>query len=752
LVLTVFGMVLTTSVHAQPFGLPGPRVANTSLLIDELPGDTPDTMQLVRMFPRVGFAEAVHVAEAPGQPGHLYVVEKAGRIHRFPKTADPAPGEVQLFLNISTSVATASEQGLLSMAFDPDYATNGRFYVYYSWNGGSPSISRIARFTNNNPAGMPTAAMVQQPLLEFAQPFSNHNGGWVGFGLDGMLYISSGDGGSANDPQNNGQNLNTLLGKILRIDVRGTPDPGLAYRIPPANPFLGVPNTRAEIWAYGLRNPWRMGFDMIEGHLFAGDVGQNTLEEIDVIERGRNYGWRRMEGTLCFNPSTNCNPGNLTLPIAEYGRTVGQSITGGSVYYGGAVPDLYGMYIYADFITKRVFGLRYKPGTANPVEGPFALVASSPGVANISSISSDSTGELYFTDYRTSGGGLWVLRPAQPSGGGSFPTRLSTIPALLSAGRGQDQVAQGIYPYRPSAQLWSDGAEKERYMALPGLAQVTYTAADAWGFPNKSVLIKNFLLPLDLRDPLGSLKRIETRLMYKLNDVWYGFSYEWEEDGNDARLLTTSRSRSFTVIGEDGEPFGYNWYYPSRTDCGVCHTAAAGDVLGITTAQLNGDFGYPSSGVTDNQLRSLANIALFTSPLPGAPSTLPKMPNPHDTTQPLNSRARAYLAANCSMCHRPAGGTTASLDLRWERPNGAMIAFGVAPVGGSFGLDDPLLLAAGEAGRSLIPHRMSLRSPQAGQMPPLGTSRADTSAVRLMNHWLETLQATEASSSLLHVR
>lgn len=379
--------------------------------------DSPGAMRLERAFPQLAFSFPVLMVEAPEPAPRMFVVEKRGTIRVFPKVPDPAPDEAVVFLDIQTRVRNAGEQGFLGLAFDPDYAANGEFYVYYSWLDGECTTcpTRVSRFTNDDPADSVVDPNSEEVILDFAQPYDNHNGGMIAFGPDGMLYIGLGDGGSGGDPHNNGQDTRTLLGAILRIDVRSAPDPGLAYRIPEDNPFFnGGPagaETRKEIFAYGLRNPWRFSFDMQNGTLFCGDVGQNSYEEVDVIVAGGNYGWRYREASHCYNPPTNCPTEGLIDPIAEYGRDLGRSITGGFVSYSLAVPELYGVYLYADYGSRRIWGLRYENLT---VSGPYTLV--DPAGFPIAGFGQDRDGEVYVLDF-TANGGAHVLRSqASPAG------------------------------------------------------------------------------------------------------------------------------------------------------------------------------------------------------------------------------------------------------------------------------------------------------------------------------------------------
>lgn len=315
--------------------------------------------KVVVAFPGISFNRPVDFQHAGDNTGNAFVVEQEGIISVFRN--DRAVNTKSVFLDIRGKVDDGgNEEGLLGLAFHPDYESNGFFYVNYTASG--PNRTMISRFkVSSDPMKADPASEVV--LLTFAQPFSNHNGGQVSFGPDGYLYIAAGDGGSGGDPYGNGQDRSTLLGTILRIDVNKNED-GLLYAIPADNPFAGnADGFRAEIYAYGLRNPWRFSFDPVTGWLWTGDVGQNAYEELDVIEKGGNYGWNVMEGKHCFEPRSGCNQTNLKPPIHEYGRNEGISVTGGFVYRGKSLPGLAGKYIYADFGSGTIWALDPKdPG------------------------------------------------------------------------------------------------------------------------------------------------------------------------------------------------------------------------------------------------------------------------------------------------------------------------------------------------------------------------------------------------------
>jgi glucose/arabinose dehydrogenase len=339
---------------------------------------------LIRLQPLVtGLSAPVHLTHAGDGSGRLFVVEQAGvvRIIRNGRLL-PRP-----FLDIRRRVISGGEMGLLSVAFHPQYATNGRFFVNYTADGGSlRTVVAEYRVSSSDPN---LADPAERVLLEIAQPFRNHNGGLNLFGPDGMLYIGMGDGGSGGDPLNNGQRLDTLLGKLLRIDVDG----GRPYRVPPDNPFAGRAGTRPEIWAFGLRNPWRFSFDRATGRLFLADVGQNRWEEIDLIEKGGNYGWRIMEGAHCFDPPEGCVRAGLQMPIAEYPTSLGCAVTGGYVYRGSRIRHLVGRYLFADYCGGQLWSLRESGGR-------WVMETLLTTELQISSFGEDQAGELYLVDHR----------------------------------------------------------------------------------------------------------------------------------------------------------------------------------------------------------------------------------------------------------------------------------------------------------------------------------------------------------------
>ncbi len=401
-----------------------------------------------------GLARPVLVTHAPGDRDRIFIVEQrtgsTGRVRIYDLTTNTLLATP--FLSV-TGVATGSEQGLLGLAFHPDYANNGHFFVNYTASG--TNATWVVRYTvseDPNVADPGTA----QPVITFSQPQSNHNGGWIGFGPDGYLYIPTGDGGGANDqgtghsPGGNAQDItDNRLGKTLRLDVDGDDfpaDPNRNYAIPLDNPFVGITGDD-EIWAYGLRNPWRCSFDRETGDFWIADVGQNAWEEINVQPAasagGENYGWRCMEGFACTGlDGCTCNHESLTLPIHAYSHAGGNcSISGGYVYRGATMPHLRGTYFFADFCSNRIWTLRYEDGqVVDLTERQAELVPDVGSIASVSSFGEDARGELYICDLN--GGEIFRIKPRCPvdlNGDGQVNT--VDVLTFLNAYTANDPVA-----------------------------------------------------------------------------------------------------------------------------------------------------------------------------------------------------------------------------------------------------------------------------------------------------------------------
>lgn len=577
----------------------------------------------------------------------------------------------------------------------------------------------------------------EEILIELPQHRNRHKGGAINFGPDGMLWVTIGD---SQDPWI-AQDTTDLRGSVIRIDVTSTPDPGLAYRIPTDNPFYhGGPDgtdTQREIYAYGLRNPWKASFDVLSGRFFIADVGEDGYEEINLLVPGANYGWPMYEGPDCFLGP--CVEDDLVFPVGGYPHVSGNNaVIGGFVYYGTEIPHLFGVYIFAN-LNGRMFGLR-------PVgDGEFEQFMISSGIGvPIVAFGQDLAGEIYILPAWHGDLSIRKLIPTGTPQPSSFPTRLSDHPALFAAGSGEGTTVPGVIAYEPSAKLWSDWTTKERVFALPGLEQMTYREKGGWDFPDDSIIVKNFLLPLDRQNPDTSLKRIETRLLLRKEGAWHGYSYEWNDNETDALLLTAEKNRQFTIHDSEGVQRSQTWYFPSRTDCMACHTQTSNVVLGLNTAQMNYEIPHPPNQTIENQLRAYEYVSLFDQPLPADPEHLPKMPDYLDQSQSIHHRARAYLAANCAMCHAPGGTAPTSINLEWEAALSQTFLLDFPPDRGDMGIEGARIIDPGSPETSILLQRIKTKN-KTHRMPPLGTSEPDPAGIALIEEWILTLEFLSVS-------
>ena len=684
-------------------GLTGRPSNTTECIAPAAPPVTATGILLENPYPNLpGLSSPLAMFMAPGDSSYWYVVQRSGQVIRF--LNDPAVNTMTTFIDINDGrLISGGETGLLGMAFHPNFASNG--YVYLSYTSAGP-VSRISRFSLNGQVLDPAS---EQNILSVPQPFSNHNGGQIMFGPDGYLYIGLGDGGSAGDPQGHGQNTNTLLGAMLRIDV-GDGTSG-NYTIPADNPFAlsgGAP----EIFAYGLRNPWRWSFDRNTGDLWAGDVGQGLYEEIDIITNGANYGWNIMEGAHCYDAAT-CNDAGLTYPVAEYDHNQGYSVTGGYVYRGTNIPFLQGQYLYADYVTGRIWALeKTGPTTYTSTE----LLDTS---LNIASFAEDHNGELYVINLL---GGISKITPDVTGQTGVIPTLLSDW-GCFQAGE-ITSFSSNVIPYNINALLWSDFANKERFIAIPDGTTIDIDNQGRFNLPIGSVVGKNFRLN-------GQL--IETRLLlnHDAPHGWKGYSYEWNDTETEATLLNGSKQKDFN---------GQLWHYPSRAQCDACHTTIAGFTLGPEVGQLNRNFVYPSTGIDANQLITLEDINVLTNPLTDAEKSTVFYAI-DDITYSTERRARSYLHSNCANCHQPGGPGGGNIDLRMATSLGSTGICDRAPLGDTLGLINPVIVNPGEPDSSILVLRME----DLGQhrMPSLGSGIVDSQAMTVIRDWISNLSSCQ---------
>jgi uncharacterized repeat protein (TIGR03806 family) len=674
----------------------------------------PPPYQVKRAFPKLTFNQPLSVITEPGS-GDLLVTSHdggyEGPAHIVRLKNQPDADKAEPFLDINRIV--------YGLAFHPDYAKN--HYIYAGSNGpdgGKDKKDRVSRFTVDDKRCDPKSELV---ILEWES--DGHNGGDVGFGPDGFLYVTSGDGTSDSDGNLRGQDLTKLTAKVLRLDVDHPAD-GKPYSVPKDNPFVDRKNTCPETWAYGFRNPWRMTFDRKTGRLWVGQNGQDLWEQAYVVHKGDNCGWSVNEGSHPFQPDRARGPDPIVMPAVEHHHSVFRSLTGGVVYYGKKYPALDGAYIYGDYSTGAIWAAR-NDGTKTLSDVPLA-----DSRLQIVGFGIDPDGELLIVDHA---GGLYTLettpkeQPKPP-----FPTKLSET-GLFASVKGH-QVDPGLIPYDVNAPLWSDGASKERFIALPGDGKIEFADAGGWNFPEGAVLVKTFSLNV-AEGNASTRRRIETRLFTKQNGQWQGYSYLWNDAQTDAELVADAGvDRVYEVHDSDkpGASRKQTWHYPSRAECMVCHSRAANWVLGLSTMQMNKVHDY--GAVKDEQLRTLEHLGVFKVKLEKPLGEYPRLTDPAETKADLSLRARSYLQANCAQCHIHAGGGNSLMDLEFTTSKEEAHLFGAHPQHQTFGIVDPLLIAPGEPDRSVLLQRVARRGPN--QMPPMATSVVDEEAVRMLREWI----------------
>ncbi len=678
------------------------------------------TIGTQRVFPNLTFQnQTISMQQAPGDASRWFIADKMGFVRVFENRQDVAA--LSEFVNIGPRVdSTCGECGLLGMAFHPDFPATPRVYLSYTsvQRTLAGPDSRLSEFTSRD-GGRTLDPDSERVILTITKNNINHHGGRIIFGPDGFLYLGMGDGNSLSNDY--AQRLTTLLGKFIRIDIRGTTGTAL-YRIPADNPFaastelcgvngFGTQNC-PEIYAWGFRNPWGWSFDRDNGDLWAGDVGESDFEEVNRVRRGGNYGWRCFEGKqdvsgrYATGSACAARP-NLLPPVAEYPHALGRAVTGGYVYRGTAVPALVGRYVFGDFTTGRIWDI------PNDTQPTMTMAGGFESGLSISTFAEDIDGELYVVHmYR----GMHRITAAG-GGGPGVATQLSATGCVDASNA--TLPASGLIPYTPNAAFWSDGAAKERWIGLPNEQNITVGAEGDWDFPNGTVLKKDFRLDDRL---------IETRLFMRHPDgVWAGYSYEWNAQQTDATLVRGGKQ--VTVAGQ-------TWIYPSEGQCLLCHTEAAGRSLGLETRQLAFNITYLQTSRDAHQLVTLNALNVLTSPIANPTDQVP-YPNPTGTSGTLGARARAYLHTNCAQCHRPGGPTTSNMDLRYATALANTNACDVVPGLGDLGLTNARLIAPGAATRSVLIDRMSRRD--AHGMPSVGSARVDTEGAALLTDWVNSL-------------
>ncbi len=689
--------------------------------------DPPLPYRVMRAYEKLPLFAPVYLRSEPGTDRIFFVDHKGdwkepGGLRYF---ADKAEAD-------SSKPLIALDRLVYGFCFHPKYRENKHLYLIT--NGPmseSNKQNRISRFTVSESADVPGELKADSELVILEWDSNGHNGGDLAFGPDGFLYCPTGDGTSDSDTLVTGQGLGDLLAVMLRLDV-DHPTADKPYSIPPDNPFINVPDARPEIWAYGFRNPWRMDYDHESNQLWLGQNGQDLWEQVYLIRRGENYGWSVQEGGHPFYVERPRGAEPIVAPMADHHHSESRSLTGGVVYRGSKLPDLVGCFIYGDYSTGKIWAIRHD-GTKVTFHREIADTT-----LQIAGFSMNAAGELLVVDHA---GGFYRLEPMPPQEPTNFPRMLSDTGLFASVA--EHRLLPSVIPYSVNVQFWSDGAHKERWLAVPGEEKIDYTSTRGWNFPNGSVLVKSFALEKVAGQP-ETRRWIETRLMVRQQNEWIGYSYRWNEEQTDAELLDSSSVDVEFEIQDPAAEGGVRkqtWHYPSRAECMVCHSRAVNYVLGLSENQMNREHDYGSEKF--NQIQMLSELGMFTKPLPKPVEELTRLSDPLDKSLDLKQRAASYLHANCSNCHVEAGGGNAQFSVEIDaKPEQAKL-IDVKPVHTTFDLQDARLVAPGSPERSLLFHRMQRRG--HGQMPPLGTSLVDKPAVELIREWILQLPTDTAS-------
>jgi uncharacterized repeat protein (TIGR03806 family) len=773
------------------------RMANTSLALPPTPPTFGYTTS--NAFPGLTFTNPICIASPPGETNRLFIVGKNGVISVITNLAAP---NKTVFMDLTPQVSsqnansgTAGERGLLGMAFHPDFAANGFFYLFYMPTNATLGgyFDRLARFKIST--GNPNQGDTNSQIVIFDQydRDPNHNAGDIHFGADGYLYISVGDEGAEHDGRNCAQIItNSLFAGLLRIDVDKrlgnlAPNPGTAaltvstnYLIPADNPFIGITNyngftvnsnlVRTEFWATGLRNPWRWNFDFNTNAfgtnvLYCGDVGQDKYEEVDVIQKGDNLGWAYWEGTnvssggsLPHNSYLTSSGTQVRFPIVHYGHgslaNQGNCIIGGVVYRGSNLPQLYGSYVYCDYVDGNIWTLTASNFTAsvtnvNGASGPGTPIISD-STLNVTAFGTDPrNGDVLLCATKTTGFATAavihkIVYNSTVSGAPLPPTLADTgaftnLMALTNP-LAPLQPAPGILPYIINVPFWSDNAIKSRWLSVPNTnLTIGFNPNGNWSFPTGTVWIKHFNLQLTNGSPASEI-RLETRLLVKNAGGVYGMSYRWGNSKTNATLVSAAGLDENFTINDGGILRTQVWHYPSQNECVTCHTPAGGFGLGTRTEQLNCDYNY-GSGAT-NQLQALSIAGYFSSPVTNDVHALLALAAATNDSASLEFRSRSFLAVNCAQCHQPAGTVSqANWDARITTPtalagliNGALI--------NNLGSTSNFVIAPHLPTNSVLLTRLATRGANSIQMPPLATALVDITATNLITQWILSLTNT----------
>ena len=696
--------------------------------------EPPAPYRIAPAFAKLRFDKPTCIEELPGDD-RLLVTEISGKVFSFAK--DPTVSQPDLVIDLRALLPTdltGREVSLFDAEPHPAYRHNRYLYVCYV-HPGQGGHTRVSRFTLD--AGSPPRGVPESEQVIITWPPGGHNGGCLEFGQDGCLYVSTGDGSGPNPPDalTTGQDLTDLLGAILRIDVdRASGD--RPYTVPADNPFVDVEGARPEIWAYGLRNPWKFGVDAETGEVFAADNGWESWEMVHRIVRGGNCGWPVMEGRMALRTEVKPGPTPIVPPVKDHPHTEANSVIGGPVYRGDKLRDLVGSFVYGDYITGTVWAIRPDKDRSY---SHTTLVDTDQRIVGFTQTSG---GEILLLDYDVTGQ-IYELLPSDVADtSASFPRRLSETG--LFASLEAMAPARGVVRYDVKVERWMDGATAERWVAVPGEGQIQLGGSQEGRpvYPQGTVLAKHLWLP----QRGGESVRMETQILHYENGAWHPYSYLWDESGRDALLVESIGANRAVRLADATAKGGFDertWHVNAVNECKACHNAESGYVLGFVANQLNRPVGGRGSSVA-GQLAALTLQGVLRD-TPAMPADDPsKLVDPRDSSRDLNDRARSYLHVNCGVCHQPGGSAIVSFYLRRDLPFGKLNADKGTGVG-SFGIRDAKIIVPGDPYRSVLLYRMSKLG--YARMPYVGSRVVDSLGVALIEQWIGSLPKGQAGAA-----
>ena len=735
LLVMICGAVVIGAEQADGGARPDTRVAWTTSKIAGSP-ESPPPYKVEMAFPHLKFSSPTVLSNAPGT-NRLFVTEQRGKILSFPNDANASQPD----LVIDLSEARPQLEAIYGLTFHPNFATNRTAYVCYVVNiENKDEATRVSRFqfSDSDPPQLDPES--EEILITWLS--GGHNGGCLKFGPDGYLYISTGDAGPASppDPERVGQDVSNLLSSLLRIDVDRR-DNDRPYSIPADNPFVDLSGARPEIWSFGFRNPWKFSFDRLTGDLWVGDVGWELWEMIYRVQRGGNYGWSVKEGRQSVHLEETIGPTPILPPILDHPHSEAASITGGFVYRGTRLPELTGAYIYGDFQSGIVWGasfdgdkLLWKRELART---PLQLVG----------FGEDHAGEVYLLDYRQQI--FRLIENQEPDNSDSFPRLLSETGLFDSVG--SQSPAAGVLPYSINAEQWLDGAQTERWLAIPGGEPISIVDGGYWRFPDGAVAAKTINVETD-----AGKQRVETQILHREAGSWRPYSYIWDDSQTEATLAPAAGVDRTLRVPDSRSSTGFrerSYRISSRTECVLCHNpwvekkttvfgVQSASPLALSTQQLNRDHGH--FGLIANQLETFQHIGWATNSGVVTTKEQPRFADPHDGSADLNARARAYLHVNCAHCPQFNAGGAATIVLSHSAKLDETKTVGVRPTQGAFGIADASIVSAGDPFGSVLLYRMAKLG--GGRMPRVGSHEVDKRAVSLIHDWIKEMEGSSSHS------